>query len=193
LTTVDNIPLLPRLRTLMLARNKIAAIGEQVASNAPNLTSLVLTENELSNIDSLRPLQPLAHLIRLTVVDNPIMQVPDARLAIIHLLPQLRVLNFQRVRQRERAAAKAKFGESKLPSKKRLRADAADAGGAAVASTSSSTSSAAATAKTTTSAKRARLTTEQQVELAKKIANATSMQEVERLEAALRDNRMPDD
>jgi U2 small nuclear ribonucleoprotein A' len=157
------------------------------------LTSLVLTENELSNIDALRPLQPLVHLTRLAVVDNPIMQLPDARLAIIHLLPQLRVLNFQRVRQRERAAAKAKFGESKLPSKKRVRADAADAATAAAASSSSSASTADANgAAKATSAKRARLTTEQQVELAKKIASATSMQEVERLEAALRDNRMPD-
>jgi U2 small nuclear ribonucleoprotein A' len=158
------------------------------------LTSLVLTENELSNIDALRPLQPLVHLTRLAVVDNPIMQLPDARLAIIHLLPQLRVLNFQRVRQRERAAAKAKFGESKLPSKKRVRADAADAATAAAASSSSSSASTADAngAAKATSAKRARLTTEQQVELAKKIASATSMQEVERLEAALRDNRMPD-
>jgi U2 small nuclear ribonucleoprotein A' len=155
------------------------------------LTSLVLTENELSNIDALRPLQPLVHLTRLAVVDNPIMQLPDARLAIIHLLPQLRVLNFQRVRQRERAAAKAKFGESKLPSKKRVRADA-DAATAAAASSSSASTAGANGAANATSAKRARLTAEQQVELAKKIASATSMQEVERLEAALRDNRMPD-
>lgn len=152
----------------------------------------MLTENELSNIDALRPLQPLVHLTRLAVVDNPIMQLPDARLAIIHLLPQLRVLNFQRVRQRERAAAKAKFGESKLPSKKRVRADAADAATAAAASSSSASTAGANGAANATSAKRARLTAEQQVELAKKIASATSMQEVERLEAALRDNRMPD-
>lgn len=154
----------------------------------PNLESLVLTENDVASVDALRPLAPLARLTRLTLLDNPVMQLPDARLAIIHLLPQLRVLNFHKVRQRERLAASEKFGASKPPSsKKRVHADLSTAAGAA--STAASSASTASTA----SVKRARLTAEQQTELAKKIANATSMAEIQRLEAALRDNRMPDD
>lgn len=159
-----------------------------MAANVPNLESLVLTENDVTSVDALRPLAPLTRLTRLTLLDNPVMQLPDARLAIIHLLPQLRVLNFHKVRQRERLAATEKFGASKPPSsKKRVHADVSTTAGGAAAATAASASTAS------TSVKRARLTAEQQTELAKKIANATSMAEIQRLEAALRDNRMPDD
>jgi U2 small nuclear ribonucleoprotein A' len=156
-----------------------------LVDSAPNLRSIVFTENELGSFDALRPLQGLVHLTRLSLIDNPLMALPDARLAIIQLLPQLRVLNFQRVRQRERAAALAKFGASKLPSRK--RGLSAIAGKGSAAATSSGGSKAP-----SQPIKRTKLSTAQQAELAQKIANATSMEEIARLEAALRENRMPE-
>lgn len=129
--------------------------------------------------------QNLVHLTRLSLLDNPVMHLPDARLAIIQLLPQLRVLNFHRVRQRERAAATAKFGASKPPSRKR----ALNGAPASAAATSAVTPTIKAPAQV---AKRTKLSTAQQAELAQKIANASSMEEIARLEAALRENRMPE-
>jgi U2 small nuclear ribonucleoprotein A' len=135
------------------------------------------------NARSLFDSQNLVHLTRLSLLDNPVMHLPDARLAIIQLLPQLRVLNFHRVRQRERAAAAAKFGASKPPSRKRAL------NGAAASSASAVTPTIKAPAQV---AKRTKLSTAQQAELAQKIANASSMEEIARLEAALRENRMPE-
>src|ERR1700759_2034371 len=63
ITTLSNIPLSPRLRTLLLARNRVASLSPALPSSAPNLPSLVLTSNRLTQ---LADIDPLARLPRLT-------------------------------------------------------------------------------------------------------------------------------
>mmetsp|Transcript_8081 Transcript_8081/g.13951 ORF Transcript_8081/g.13951 Transcript_8081/m.13951 type:complete len:231 (-) Transcript_8081:28-720(-) len=173
---VDNFPHLPRLKTLMLSRNKINELGS-LSNSLPNLQSLVLIDNDLTNLDSIDVLGELFQLTRLSLLKNALMNEKNARLYIIHKIPQLRVLNFQRVKLKERNEAKALYGESKRPTKRSREEQ----------------TSATSNGSVKQSAKRARLTEDEQAKIATAIANAKSMEEVQRLEAALRDGQLPSD
>jgi U2 small nuclear ribonucleoprotein A' len=50
---LSNLPLLLRLRTLLLANNSISYIHPLVTSSAPRLTTLVLTNNSLAELGDL--------------------------------------------------------------------------------------------------------------------------------------------
>ncbi|KAI9504461.1 leucine-rich repeat-domain-containing protein, partial [Coemansia spiralis] len=109
---LGNFPDLPRLKSLYLANNRIAAIDHHLPSQLPSLTSLVLTNNEISEFKILEPLREL-HLESLSLLNNPVMRKPHARLWCIWRIPSLRVLNLERVAQRERNEAKRLFETSK--------------------------------------------------------------------------------
>lgn len=69
---LGNFPLSPRLSTLLLARNRVAQIQPSVAQSIPNLTTLVLTSNniaELADLDALGTLPKLTHLV---LLENPV-------------------------------------------------------------------------------------------------------------------------
>jgi hypothetical protein len=69
---LGNFPLSPRLRTLLLARNRIASIQPPLAKSLPNLTTLVLASNniaELADLDVLGTFPVLTHLV---LMDNPV-------------------------------------------------------------------------------------------------------------------------
>ena len=69
---LGNFPLTPRLRTLLLARNRIAAIQPSVADALPNLTCLALASNQLSELADLDPLARFGRLTHLVLLDNPV-------------------------------------------------------------------------------------------------------------------------
>lgn len=53
LTTLSNLPLSPRLRSLILANNSIHAIHPSIQQSAPNLTTLILTNNAFAELGDL--------------------------------------------------------------------------------------------------------------------------------------------
>lgn len=72
ITILSNFPLSPRLRTLLLARNRVNSIQPTLATSIPNLTTLVLTSNnfaELADLDALRHFSKLTHL---SLLENPV-------------------------------------------------------------------------------------------------------------------------
>lgn len=72
LSSLGNFPYFPRLRTLLLARNRISHIQPNLGSSIPSLTTLVLTSNhlsELADVEALRILHKLTHLV---LLENPI-------------------------------------------------------------------------------------------------------------------------
>jgi U2 small nuclear ribonucleoprotein A' len=69
---LGNFPLSPRLRTLLLARNRVSSIQPTLANSIPHLTTLVLTANnlaELADLDALAGLRKLTHLV---LMENPV-------------------------------------------------------------------------------------------------------------------------
>lgn len=106
---LDGFPLLKRLKTLLLNNNRICRIAEGLEQPLPSLETIVLTNNNMQELRELDTLQTIKTLTSLSLLRNPVTNRPHYRLYVINKLPQLKVLDFQRVKQREREAAKRMF------------------------------------------------------------------------------------
>jgi len=102
---LEGFPLLPRLKTILLNNNRVTRISKGLETSIPNLETLVLTGNRISNVQDLQNLKNLTKLRRLIVLDNRVTQIPDYRLKVINALPQLKMLDFHRVKLEERKKA----------------------------------------------------------------------------------------
>lgn len=72
LTTLSNFPLSPRLNTLLCARNRVQSVDKRIAEAVPNLTTLMLANNnvkELADIEGLTRCPRLSHIV---LVENPV-------------------------------------------------------------------------------------------------------------------------
>jgi len=117
LLTIDNLPLLKRLTSLLLNNNRICKIAEKLGDFAPNLTTLMLTNNRLLTLRDLEPIAALQTLTHLSVQHNPVAKEANYRLFLIARLPKLKALDFRKVKLQERAEAKKLFGDGKDSSK----------------------------------------------------------------------------
>jgi len=98
-----------RLNTILISNNHISRIDKELGSSLVGVTSLVLTNNrvaDLSEIDNIATLTKLEHLC---LLDNPVILKPNYRLYVIHRLPTLKSLDFHKVQQQERDAARKYF------------------------------------------------------------------------------------
>ncbi|KAH8120656.1 L domain-like protein [Phellopilus nigrolimitatus] len=109
IVALANFPLLRRLRTLLLANNRVSSISPGLHLSVPHLTSLILTNNNISELGDLEPLKELTSLKYLSLLGNPVKEKKWYREWIIFRIPSLRVLDFQRIRDKERQAAKSLF------------------------------------------------------------------------------------
>ncbi|KAF8822949.1 putative small nuclear ribonucleoprotein polypeptide A' [Cardiosporidium cionae] len=109
-----NFPPLRRLKTLILCNNRISRITPDLAENLPHLNSLVLTNNKLERLIDLDPLLKCKSLTRLSLPDNPVTSISHYRAYLIYHLPNLRILDFKRICDAERAQCKATFSGNKM-------------------------------------------------------------------------------
>ena len=72
ISTLTNFPLSPRLRTLLLARNRVTTVAATLSRSLPNLTTLVLTHNNVAELADLDPLSGFARLTHLVLMENPV-------------------------------------------------------------------------------------------------------------------------
>eukprot|EP00035_Acanthoeca_spectabilis_P005800 m.117454 g.117454 ORF g.117454 m.117454 type:complete len:247 (-) comp13197_c0_seq1:267-1007(-) len=177
-------PRFNRLQTLILINNLVSRIAPDLSETIPNLSDLNLKGNKIAQLGALRPLESCTKLVRLCLVGNPVFALENYRLCVIFLLPQLKLLDFERIKDEERRQAKEMFeGEAGAALLKDIagkkvggKADAADAD----AETNGASSAGSASGKAARSA----------VEIAKikeAIANASSLEEVNALQEKLRD------
>ncbi|KIK05547.1 hypothetical protein K443DRAFT_675106 [Laccaria amethystina LaAM-08-1] len=187
--TLGNLPLLKRLHTLLLANNRIQSISPSIHLSVPNLTTLVLTNNNICELGDLEPLKELKNLKYLSLLANPVREKKWYREWLAWRIPGLRVLDFQRIRDKERSVAKSLFvTPEKLPT--------------ALATTISTTVSAHSTKAVITidepklaplAGKAGRLMSkEDQDKVRAAIAKATSIEEVRKLERSLREGYVPE-
>ncbi|KAM4677699.1 U2 small nuclear ribonucleoprotein A' [Discoglossus pictus] len=106
---MDGFPLLKRLKTLLLNNNRVCRIGEGLQHVIPNLTELILTNNSIMELGDLDNLASLKYLTYLCVLRNPVINKRHYRLYVIFRLPQVRVLDFQKVKMSEREEAASMF------------------------------------------------------------------------------------
>ncbi|KAF2816191.1 L domain-like protein [Mytilinidion resinicola] len=116
LSTLANFPLSPRIRTLLLARNRITTIQPTLSKSIPGLFSLVLTENNISELSDLNALGGFTNLTHLVLLENPVTRDTNYRSWVIFLCPAVRFLDFKKVRDPERSEAKKVFGTTAQPS-----------------------------------------------------------------------------
>ncbi|KZT23782.1 L domain-like protein [Neolentinus lepideus HHB14362 ss-1] len=188
IVSLGNLPLLRRLRTLLLANNRVASISPSLHLSAPNLTTLALTNNNIQELGDLEPLKELKHLRYLSLLGNPVREKKWYREWLAWRLPALRVLDFQRIRDKERKAARSLFLTADgLPTK--------------LATTLAETVSTHSTKSVVTTdepkplveaGKAGRLMSKEEAERVKAaIAKATSIEEIRRLERSLKEGFLP--
>ncbi|KAJ5803088.1 U2 small nuclear ribonucleoprotein A [Penicillium pulvis] len=185
LSSLGNFPFFPRLHTLLLARNRISHIQSSLGSSVPNLTALVLTSNNLSELADLDSLRSLTKLTHLTLLENPVTRKENYRYWVIWTVPSLRFFDYQKVKDVERAKAKELFGTFEEPSAlaskiKGIKSKTFDASIAAATNNAS-----------TDKAIRVKLTDAERKRVEKMIREAKSMAEITRLEKELNEGRIP--
>jgi len=87
---------------LLLNNNRIVRIADNLHEQIPNLETLVLTGNQLQELGDIEPLHTLPKLTSLSLLSNPVTAKPHYRLYVIFKLPQLRLLDFQKVKMKVR-------------------------------------------------------------------------------------------
>ncbi|XP_047436260.1 U2 small nuclear ribonucleoprotein A' [Mugil cephalus] len=106
---LDGFPLLKRLKTLLMNNNRICRIGENLEHCLPSLTELVLTNNNIQELGDLDTLATVKSLSLLSLLRNPVTNKKHYRLYVINKIPQIRVLDFQKVKLKERQEAEKMF------------------------------------------------------------------------------------
>jgi len=110
LIKVGNFPPMKRLHVLMLMNNRISRIAEDCFNPLPNLCSVILTGNKLEKLVDLEPLTQLKTLTRLSLLENPVTKVKHYRPYMINKCSKtLRILDFSRIKDKERKAATLLF------------------------------------------------------------------------------------
>lgn len=106
---LDGFPLLKRLHCLLLNNNRICRISDNLEESLPNLESLILTNNHIQELGDLDPLSTIKHLTSLSLLKNPVSHKKHYRLYVIFKVPQLRTLDFRKIRKKERDEASVLF------------------------------------------------------------------------------------
>lgn len=117
ITTLSSFSILKNLKSIILTNNRISK-QENISDAFPNLENLVLINNKISDLKEIENLTFNKNLKRLYLINNPITLNKNYRLYVIHRVPSLKVLDFQKVKHSERELAKEVFGEFHMPSQK---------------------------------------------------------------------------
>ncbi|KAI0224234.1 U2 small nuclear ribonucleoprotein A' [Lamellibrachia satsuma] len=181
---VDGFPLLKRLKTLFLNNNRVVRIAEHLEEALPNLETLILTNNSIHELGDLDVLATVTSLRVISLMRNPVTTKKHYRLYVVHKLPNVKLIDFQKVKMKEREAATKMFKGKKgqqlardigkktktfvagagLPTPKKAESGGAEASGPA----------------------------KQDIEAIKAaIANAQTLEEVERLNSMLQSGQIP--
>ncbi|KAI1306766.1 U2 small nuclear ribonucleoprotein A' [Mortierella claussenii] len=180
---LSNFPSLPRLKCLLLSNNRIGKIDGNLGQYLPNLTTVVLTNNalaELSDLDGLATCKLIGHL---SLLDNPVSKKKYYREWVIWKLPGIRVLDFERVKKRERQEAKKLFEGKTGPS----------ALAESIAATKSSTfePGEGVPLPLKSSVPTLTMSKEDQDKIKAALAKATTLDEITKLERALKEGKIP--
>lgn len=77
------------------------------------MESLILTGNQIAELGDIDPLVSLEKLTTLSLMHNPITAKQHYRLYVIYRLPQLKLLDFRKIKMKERDEAKTLFKSKK--------------------------------------------------------------------------------
>ncbi|KAJ8668556.1 hypothetical protein QAD02_010219 [Eretmocerus hayati] len=173
---IDGFPYLKRIKTLFFNNNRIVRISEGLEQCIPNLETLMLTGNMIQDLADVEPLVPLQKLTNLCLLQNPITAKPHYRAYIVFKMPQLRLLDFKKIKQKEREEANTFFKtpRGKEVSREVLKKAKAQAQGA-------------------NGIDKPTMSANERAKIREAISNATSLEEVQRLSKLLQAGHIPGD
>jgi len=184
---LENFPLLQRLQTLLLSNNHINKISPGLGDSLPKLDSLILTNNRLVNLADLDPLAELTSLKTLSLYDNVVTKKPYYRLYVVHKLPELRLLDWKKIKQKERAESVKMFGPPLKVAKKKTTGSKQQPASTFVPGQPATTTPTPAVPKIVTE------TPADQLQLKVAIESAKTMEEVHRLERMIKTGKPQED
>mmetsp|Transcript_7165 Transcript_7165/g.9830 ORF Transcript_7165/g.9830 Transcript_7165/m.9830 type:complete len:224 (-) Transcript_7165:349-1020(-) len=167
---ISNFPILKRLQTLVANNNKIAQLARGLGQLLPKLENLILANNKIGKLEELAPLGDIPTLKRVSLSGNPIVKHRHYRYYVIHKLPKLKVLDFEKVKPKERQAAEKLFGGDSKESKAMDDEDSSFTPGVI---------------------KKRKMTAEEKKKILEAIQKATSADELDRLEQQLAAGEVP--
>jgi len=174
ITRLEGFPFLQRLSTVLLNSNRVTTIETGLGAKIPNLERLILTNNRLENLADLDQLSEFKKLHTISLLRNPVTKLKHYRFYILHKIPNLRILDFQKISTKEREEAVKLFG--------------GEAGSQLAASITKTKAIPMAPITTSGTA----LTVEQKEKLKDIIISKTStLEDVQRLERALQSGKVP--
>ncbi|XP_054716223.1 U2 small nuclear ribonucleoprotein A'-like [Uloborus diversus] len=177
---LDGFPQLKRIKCLLLNNNRVCRIGENLQECLPQLDTLVLTNNHIQELGDIDPLSTIETLTTLSLMKNPVASKRYYRYYVIHKLPQLRLLDFRKIRMKEKeeSAKLFKGKRGKQLEKEIGKRSKTFVPGANLPSTSTAEKSTGPTAADVEAIRDA-------------IKNATTLEEVERLKQMLKSGQIP--
>ncbi|KAI1660745.1 L domain-like protein [Daldinia decipiens] len=184
---LGNFPLSPRIRSLLLQRNRIASIQPTLVNSVPNLTTLQLESNNLCELADLDPLGSFPRLTHLVLRDNPVTKKEYYRYWILWRCPTVRFLDFEKVKDAERKQAATLFGTAEEPTELASKI----MGVKSKTFDSVLSANRAPSGALPTRVSRMKLTEKEKTRLQDMIKKATSLDEITRLETMLREGRIP--
>ncbi|MED6145761.1 hypothetical protein PIB30_028214 [Stylosanthes scabra] len=182
---LENLPYLNRLGTLLINNNRITRINPNIGEFLPKLHTLVLTNNRIVNLVEIDPLASLPKLQYLSLLDNNITKKQNYRLYVIHKLKSLRVLDFKKVKNKERLEAKRLF-DSKEAIEEAQKAPPKKVSPPEIPNVPE-------VAEEQQTPKLVAPTPEQIIAIKAAIVNSQTLEEVARLEKALKSGQLPAD
>lgn len=109
---LENLPLLPRLKCLLLNNNRISKIAKDLDESVPNLERLILTNNYIQELGDIDVLSSLKNLKVLSLINNPVTKKSHYRHYLIYQIPSLKLLDFSKVKRKEREESEALFSSA---------------------------------------------------------------------------------
>ncbi|KAL6450246.1 LEA1 U2 small nuclear ribonucleoprotein A' [Candida maltosa Xu316] len=168
-------PNFTNLECLLLSNNNISYIDEDTFSSNNNIKSLMLYNN---NIKSFQPIMKdkFTNLETLVLLGNPITELDNYRIFTIWLIPSLKVLDFQKIKNLERIEGEKLFGKNH---------DEFNQLALEMLSKSSNNGQLNGNNKQVDNVVK-KLSDNEKEELLKKLETATSLEEIEKIEEALK-------
>jgi len=112
ITKFDGFPLLKKASYFYCNNNRISFIAGDLHIKLPNLKEISLINNDVKSFTDIKRLEKCKGLKTLSLTRNPITLQENYRLFVVYTLPQLRFLDFNRIRDKERSDAKRLFEET---------------------------------------------------------------------------------
>lgn len=133
LLSLDGFPQMPRLTQIIAHGNLMCRVSKSATRNLPNLESFVAHDNQFKSLAELENFALFPKLRRISLLGNPVTSVANYRLFLISRCPTLKLIDFQRVLDSERAQALVEFPPTSRATKSGKRARGATDGAATVA------------------------------------------------------------